>query len=117
MVEPHEAIRNLAALEREGVLGPYGFRDAVDFTRPEPNETKAVVGAYMAHHIGMTLVALANALDLERGQGIWQRRFLRDASVRYRYGPSLDRDDSLYGRVLHVALHDRFEAGQVHAVL
>jgi len=78
LVEPHEAIRNLGTLEREGVLGPYGFRDAVDFTRPEPNETKAVVGAYMAHHIGMSFVALTNAL----ADRLWQRRFHSDPMAR-----------------------------------
>jgi len=78
LVEPHEAIRNLGVLEREGVLGPYGFREAVDYTRPEPGETKAVVGAYMAHHIGMTFVALANAL----GDHLWQRRFHSEPLAR-----------------------------------
>ena len=29
MVEPHQAIRNLAALETEGALGPYGFRAVI----------------------------------------------------------------------------------------
>ncbi len=78
LVEPHEAMRNLGVLEREGVLGPYGFRDAVDYTRPEPGETKAVVGAYMAHHIGMSFVALANAL----GDHLWQRRFHSEPLAR-----------------------------------
>ena len=78
LVEPHEAIRNLGVLEREGVLGPYGFREAVDYTRPELGETKAVVGAYMAHHIGMTFVALANAL----GDHLWQRRFHSEPLAR-----------------------------------
>ncbi|HZJ00478.1 MAG TPA: glucoamylase family protein [Gemmatimonadaceae bacterium] len=78
MVEPHQAVRNLAALESEGALGPYGFRDAVDYTRPVPGARKAVVGAYMAHHIGMSLVAFDNALC----RNIWQSRFHRDALVR-----------------------------------
>jgi cyclic beta-1,2-glucan synthetase len=78
LVEPHEAMRNFAALEREGLLGVYGFRDAVDYTRPEPGENKAVVGAYMAHHIGMSFVALANAL----GDHLWQRRFHSEPLAR-----------------------------------
>jgi cyclic beta-1,2-glucan synthetase len=49
-------------MEGEGALGPYGFRDAIDYTRPVPGSNKAVIGAYMAHHIGMSLVALTNAL-------------------------------------------------------
>jgi cyclic beta-1,2-glucan synthetase len=78
MVEPHQAVRNMAALEAEGALGPYGFRDAVDYTRPVPGARKAVVGAYMAHHIGMSIVAFANALC----RNIWQTRFHTDALVR-----------------------------------
>ncbi len=78
LVEPQESMRNFAALEREGVLGPYGFRDAVDFTRPEPGQTKAVVGAYMAHHIGMSFVALTNAL----ADHLWQRRFHSEPLAR-----------------------------------
>src|SRR4029079_1808833 len=78
MVEPHQAVRNMAALESEGALGPYGFRDAVDYTRPVPGARKAVVGAYMAHHIGMSLVAFDNALC----RNVWQTRFHTDALVR-----------------------------------
>jgi cyclic beta-1,2-glucan synthetase len=38
----------------------------------------------MAHHVGMSLVALDNALSLGTGktEGIWQRRFMADAAVR-----------------------------------
>ncbi len=81
-VEPHEALRNMAALERMGALGTFGFYDSLDYTRPESDTGPTIVRTFMAHHVGMTLVALGNALDLERGQGVWQRRFLRDASVR-----------------------------------
>src|SRR6185437_4483466 len=73
-----QAIRNLALLESEGALGPYGFRDAIDYTRPDPGSTRAVVGTYMAHHIGMSLVALTNALQRQ----VWQRRFHADPLVR-----------------------------------
>ena len=38
-----QALRNLTTLENEGALGPYGFRDAVDYTRPAPDSTRAVV--------------------------------------------------------------------------
>ncbi|HZK78440.1 MAG TPA: glucoamylase family protein, partial [Gemmatimonadaceae bacterium] len=78
MVEPHQAIRNLSLLEAEGALGPYGFRDAIDYTRPMPGSRKAVVGAYMAHHIGMSLVAFDNALH----GNVWQLRFHADPIVR-----------------------------------
>ncbi|HEY5086520.1 MAG TPA: glucoamylase family protein, partial [Gemmatimonadaceae bacterium] len=78
LVEPRQAIRNLAVLESEGALGPYGFRDAIDYTRPAPDSSRAVVGTYMAHHIGMSLVALTNALQRQ----VWQRRFHADPLVR-----------------------------------
>jgi len=78
MVSPEPALANLAQLERLGLLGPYGFRDAVDYTRPEPDRPFAVVFAYMAHHLGMSLVALNNVLD----SGVWQRRFHADPVVR-----------------------------------
>lgn len=78
MVEPHQAVRNLAVLEAEGALGPYGFRDAIDYTRPTPGSRKAVIGAYMAHHIGMSLVAFDNALH----GNVWQLRFHADPIVR-----------------------------------
>jgi cyclic beta-1,2-glucan synthetase len=78
LVEPHQAVRNLSALEAEGALGPYGFRDAIDYTRPVPGGRKAVVGAYMAHHIGMSLVAFDNVLH----RNVWQERFHSDPLVR-----------------------------------
>jgi cyclic beta-1,2-glucan synthetase len=78
LVEPHQAVRNLSALETEGALGPYGFRDAIDYTRPVPGSRKAVIGAYMAHHIGMSIVAFDNALNRK----IWQERFHSDPLVR-----------------------------------
>ena len=78
MVEPARALANLRALERRGALGPYGFRDALDYTRPDPGKACAVVETFMAHHLGMGLGALTNALS---GQ-IWQRRFHADPLVR-----------------------------------
>jgi cyclic beta-1,2-glucan synthetase len=78
MVDADAALDNLAALERKGALGPYGFRDALDYTRPEPGERYAVVRNYMAHHVGMSLVALTNVLAGD----LWPRRFHADPLVR-----------------------------------
>ncbi|HEX2188245.1 MAG TPA: glucoamylase family protein, partial [Longimicrobiaceae bacterium] len=78
MVDPQRALGNLAALEKKGALGPYGFRDALDYTRPDPGARYAVVGNYMAHHVGMGLVALSNALTAQA----WQERFHADPLVR-----------------------------------
>jgi cyclic beta-1,2-glucan synthetase len=78
MVEPASSMSNLRAQEELGALGLYGFRDAIDYTRPDPGERFAVVKNYMAHHIGMSLVALTNVLTGE----IWQRRFHEDPLIR-----------------------------------
>jgi cyclic beta-1,2-glucan synthetase len=78
LVEPKQALKNLTALEAEGALGPYGFRDALDYTRPAPGSRKTVVCTFMAHHIGMSIVALDNALNRQ----VWPRRFHTDPLVR-----------------------------------
>ncbi len=83
-VDAHAALRNFAELERQGALGQYGFYDALDYTRIGPDQRVAVVRTFMAHHVGMSLVALDNALSLRETEteGIWQRRFMADAMVR-----------------------------------
>ncbi|MFL5381563.1 MAG: GH36-type glycosyl hydrolase domain-containing protein [Longimicrobiaceae bacterium] len=78
VLEPQRALANLGVLEKMGALGPYGFRDALDFTRPDPGARFALVGNYMAHHVGMTLVALDHVLE----GAAWQRRFHADPLVR-----------------------------------
>ena len=78
LVDPERALRNLTAIERLGTLGPFGFFDAIDYTRPLAGSEYAVVRNYMAHHIGMSLVALTNVLT----EHIWQRRFHADPLVR-----------------------------------
>ncbi|MFL5401430.1 MAG: GH36-type glycosyl hydrolase domain-containing protein [Gemmatimonadales bacterium] len=78
MIEPERALKNLRLLETAGALGRYGFRDALDYTRAELGTDYHVVGAYMAHHLGMGLVALTNALTSQ----VWQRRFHADPVVR-----------------------------------
>jgi cyclic beta-1,2-glucan synthetase len=78
LVEPRQALKNLTVLEAEGALGPYGFRDALDYTRPSPGSRKTIVCTFMAHHIGMSIVALNNALNRQ----IWPRRFHLDPLVR-----------------------------------
>ncbi|HJP59743.1 MAG TPA: glucoamylase family protein, partial [Gemmatimonadaceae bacterium] len=78
LVEPRASLKNMTTLEQEGALGPYGFRDSLDYTRPSPGSRKTVVCTYMAHHIGMSIIALDNALN----QQVWPRRFHTDPLVR-----------------------------------
>ena len=84
VIDPHKALQNLAELEREHSLGAYGFYDALDYTHLAAGESVAVVRTYMAHHVGMSLVALDNALSVAQGsaEGIWSRRFMSAAVVR-----------------------------------
>ena len=80
MVDPGAAAANFGRLAAIGGLGRYGFYEALDFTRtrlPEGQDV-AVVRAYMAHHQGMTVVAIANALL----DGIVRERFHSEPIVR-----------------------------------
>jgi cyclic beta-1,2-glucan synthetase len=73
MIAPHAAVRNYASLAGAGGRGRYGWYEALDYTtaRLPEDERVAVVRCYMAHHQGMTLVALADALH----QGAMRTRF------------------------------------------
>ena len=64
MVDPSAATQNFARLAGAGGKGTYGYYEALDYTSSRVSEGKdvAVVRAYMAHHQGMSLVALANVL-------------------------------------------------------
>jgi cyclic beta-1,2-glucan synthetase len=73
MIRPAAAVQNFARLEDAGGEGAYGFYDALDYTTERlPEHAKvAPVRTYMAHHQGMTLLALDNVLN----DGVMQRRF------------------------------------------
>src|SRR5262249_30633243 len=73
MVDAPAAARNFARLGAAGALGTYGFYEALDYTESRLPEGKSVapVRAYMAHHQGMTLVALLNVVD----DGTMRQRF------------------------------------------
>ncbi|MBP9906078.1 MAG: carbohydrate-binding protein [Rhodoferax sp.] len=61
---PHAAMLNFATLEKLGARGRYGFIEALDFTsaRRTGEEAFVPVATYMAHHQGMSIVALTNLL-------------------------------------------------------
>ena len=64
MIEPAAAVRNFSRLAEAGACGRYGWYEALDYTSERLPEGKsvAIVRAYMAHHQGMGLVAIANTL-------------------------------------------------------
>ncbi|HET9327890.1 MAG TPA: glucoamylase family protein [Candidatus Eisenbacteria bacterium] len=103
MIDPTSAVANFRRLKREGALRRYGFYEALDYTprdelREEPTpaaaetelkETAATgvqkhvprlqpVRAFFAHHQGMSMVSLANAV---LGSPM-VRRFHSDPRVR-----------------------------------
>jgi cyclic beta-1,2-glucan synthetase len=62
MVDPRSAMRNFERLTAIGARGRYGYYEALDYTRSRlPDGAQvAIVRAHMAHHQGMTIVAIAN---------------------------------------------------------
>jgi cyclic beta-1,2-glucan synthetase len=80
MVNPQSAMRNFERLTTIGARGRYGYYEALDYTRsrlPEGAQV-AIVRAYMAHHQGMTIVAIANVLLDGRMRG----RFHSEPSIQ-----------------------------------
>jgi cyclic beta-1,2-glucan glucanotransferase len=73
MIDPAAAARNFTRLIAVGGRGFYGFYEALDYTRSRlpDGATVTIVRAYMAHHQGMTLIALANVLR----DGVMRVRF------------------------------------------
>jgi cellobiose phosphorylase len=74
MVAPVAACENLQRLAADGRAGAYGFHEAVDYTaaRLPPDETSTTIRSFMAHHQGMSLLALVNLLHDDP----MQRRFM-----------------------------------------
>ena len=62
MEEPKAAADNLRALEALGTRGRYGFYEAVDYTPERVGTGRRVVMSFMAHHQGMSLAAITNAV-------------------------------------------------------
>ena len=73
VVSPEVACANLQVLAGEGLAARYGLHEAIDYTasRIPRGQESVVVRSFMAHHQGMTLLAIAHAL---LGQPM-QRRF------------------------------------------
>ncbi len=80
MIDPAAAAHNFARLAEAGARGTYGFYEALDYTSTRLPEGKdvAVVRAYMAHHQGMVLVAVANVLN----DGAMRTRFHAEPTVQ-----------------------------------
>ena len=79
MVDAPAACSNFARLQQLGALGNYGFFEAIDYTParlPDPAQP-VLVQSFMAHHQGMTLIAVLNTLQ----QGLMRSRFHREPMI------------------------------------
>ena len=105
MVAPEEAYDNLQTLKTAGFEGRYGFYEAIDYTaaRLVRRQTFSVIKSFMAHHQGMSFLALAYVLFDRPMQArfesqvqvkatllLLQERIPRISSF---YSPSLHTDD------------------------
>ena len=71
--DPEGSVNNLRKLICLGMEGKYGFYESLDFTpkRLRKDMKKEIVKSFMAHHLGMSMLALSNFLD----DDIMVRRF------------------------------------------
>jgi cyclic beta-1,2-glucan synthetase len=80
MIDPTAAVQNFRRLAAAGASGAYGFYEALDYTAPrlQDGASVAVVRAYMAHHQGMVVVAIANVIH----DGAMRARFRAEPIVQ-----------------------------------
>jgi cyclic beta-1,2-glucan synthetase len=98
MIDPHAAVQNFSQLAAAGGRGRYGWYEALDYTpaRLPEGDSVAIVRSYMAHHQGMTLIAICDALQngtmrnrfhaepiIQATQLLLQERIPRDVLVAY----------------------------------
>ncbi len=75
----HGALKNLAELEKIGMMGKWGFYEACDYTyRRTGAYKKGIVRSYMAHHVGMSMLAVTNVVY----DDCMQRRFMSDRTMK-----------------------------------
>ncbi|MBQ1702942.1 MAG: hypothetical protein II021_00540, partial [Oscillospiraceae bacterium] len=73
-LDGRRAVKNLKRLESLGMVGRFGFYEAADFSSGKTE----IVRSYMAHHLGMSMTAIGNALT----GGRMRARFMRDPRMR-----------------------------------
>lgn len=64
-VDQEKAIKNLNIMNDNNFAGRYGLYEAIDYTPTHllASEKHSIVKTYMAHHLGMSILALANVLE------------------------------------------------------
>ncbi len=74
--DPTEALRNLRRMAAAGWAGAYGFYEAADYTHS--SNKPVLIREWMAHHQGMSMLALVNLLR----DGVLQRWFHENPLVQ-----------------------------------
>jgi len=76
MITPQAACANLQRMQEAGFEGRYGFYEAIDYTpaRMSRGQKHSIVRSFMAHHQGMSLLAISHVLLNQP----MQRRFAAD---------------------------------------
>ncbi|MBQ1351219.1 MAG: hypothetical protein IIY71_00660 [Oscillospiraceae bacterium] len=79
LAAPEDATANLRRLRRLGAEGKYGLYEALDFTnmRQVSGGAFELVRTYMVHHLGMSLIAVTNALK----ENVFQERLMRNRAM------------------------------------
>jgi cyclic beta-1,2-glucan synthetase len=78
-VDPATSVKNLRKMEALGWLGPCGFYESADFKHATSSDVPSpeLVHCWMAHHQGMTLLAISNLLS----DSVFQRLFHEEVIV------------------------------------
>ena len=76
---PKEVVQNMKELEKQNMLGIYGFYEAIDYTptRLPYGKAYANVKTYMAHHQGLILLSIVNLFCHNK----LQERFHRNPQI------------------------------------
>ena len=122
MIDPKAALGNFDRLQKLGARGPFGWYEALDFSPVRLPEGVAMVPvrAFMAHHQGMILVAIANVMKdgmfrtcfhsnsiIQATELLLQERTPRDSD---RTAPSADEVQSAAVRELSAPVPRRFNS-------
>ena len=69
------ALKNLESIKKYCPLGKYGYYEAIDFSHGAKDGM--IIKSYMAHHVGMSILSVANTLS----DRIMSRRFMSDGKM------------------------------------
>lgn len=70
-------MKNLSLAASKGLYGKFGFYEAADFTADRVGNGVGIVKSYMAHHVGMSLLACDNLVF----NGRMKKRFMRNPEM------------------------------------